>query len=137
MWAEGGGAGLADRHQPRHHLGRQCRGAAKERRPGWAGDDLEHVAATRVLAPVRSTVDVGAIGVPTLFVDNKDDACVATPYAAVPALMAKFTHAPRKELITVSGGSPPQSEPCEALSRHGYIGIEDEVVGNIVAWIKG
>jgi pimeloyl-ACP methyl ester carboxylesterase len=94
------------------------------------------VAATRVVAPVQSTVDVGAIGVPTLFVHNKDDACMATPYAAVPSLMAKFTHAPRKELITVSGGSPPQSEPCEALSRHCYIGIEDEVVGKIVAWIK-
>jgi hypothetical protein len=94
------------------------------------------VAATRVVAPVQSTVDVGAVGVPTLFVHNKDDACMATPYAAVPSLMAKFTHAPRKELITVSGGSPPQSEPCEALSRHGYIGIEDEVVGKIVAWIK-
>ena len=95
------------------------------------------VAPTRVVAPVQSTVDVGAIGVPTLFVHNKDDTCAATPYAAVPALMANFTRAPRKELITVSGGSPPQSEPCEALSRHGYIGIEDEVVGKIVAWIKG
>src|SRR5690348_791462 len=95
------------------------------------------VAATRVLAPVQSIVDVGQIGVPTLFVHNKDDACMATPYAAVPALMAKFTHAPRKELITVSGGSTPLSDPCEALSRHGYIGIEDEVVAKIVAWIKG
>jgi hypothetical protein len=94
------------------------------------------VAATRVLAPVQSTVDVGAIGVPTLFVHNKDDACMATPYSAVPALMERFTHAPRKELITVSGGSTPLSEPCEALSRHGYIGIEDEVVGKIAAWIK-
>lgn len=95
------------------------------------------VAPTRLLAPVQSTVDVGQIGIPTLFVHNKDDTCMATPYPAVPALMAKFTHAPRKELITVSGGSTPLSDPCEALSRHGYIGIEDEVVGKIVAWIKG
>jgi hypothetical protein len=29
------------------------------------------------------------------------------------------------------------SETGEALSRHGYIGIEDEVVGKIGAWIKG
>lgn len=26
--------------------------------------------------------------------------------------------------------------PCKALSRHGYIGIEDEVVAAIAAWIK-
>jgi len=94
------------------------------------------VASNGRLAPVQSNVDVGAITLPTLFVHNKDDACRATPFSAVPALMAKFTRAPRKELIAVSGGSPPQSEPCEALSRHGYIGIEDEVVGKIAAWIK-
>jgi hypothetical protein len=95
------------------------------------------VAPTRVLAPVQATVDVGSIGVPVLFVHNKDDACMACPFSAVPALMAQFTHAPRKELIAVSGGSTPLSDPCEALSRHGYIGIEDEVVGKIAAWIKG
>ncbi len=47
--------------------------------------------------------------------------------------MARFTRVPRKELIAVSGGS----EPCEALPRHGYIGIEDEAVAKIAAWIKG
>jgi pimeloyl-ACP methyl ester carboxylesterase len=95
------------------------------------------VAPTRQLAPIQSTVDVASITVPTLFVHNQDDACMACPFSAVPALMARFTHAPRKELIAVSGGSTPLSDPCEALSRHGYIGIEDEVVGKIAAWIKG
>jgi hypothetical protein len=95
------------------------------------------VASNRNLGAIQSTVDVGAIGIPTLFVHNKDDACMVCPFAAVPALMARFTHAPRKDLIAVSGGSPPQSDPCEALSRHGYIGIEDDVVGKIAAWIKG
>ncbi len=55
----------------------------------------------------------------------------------MPSLVARFTHVPRKELIAVSGGSPPQSDPCEALSRHGYIGSKEEVVGKIAAWIKG
>jgi hypothetical protein len=95
------------------------------------------VAPTRQLAPIQSSVDVGSITLPTLFVHNKDDACMACPFSAVPALMARFTRAPRKELIAVSGGSTPLSDPCEALSRHGYIGIEDEVVGKIAAWIKG
>jgi hypothetical protein len=39
-------------------------------------------------------------------------------------------------LIAVQGGDPPLSEPCEALSRHGYLGIEREVVGAIADWIK-
>jgi hypothetical protein len=29
------------------------------------------------------------------------------------------------------------SDPCDALSRHGYLGIEDEVVGDIAQWIRG
>lgn len=95
------------------------------------------VASNRNVGAIQGLVDVGAVGVPTLFVHNKDDACMVCPFSAVPSLMARFTHAPRKELIAVSGGSPPQSDPCEALSRHGYIGIEDEVVAKIAAWIKG
>lgn len=51
--------------------------------------------------------------------------------------MERFSHAPRKELIAVSGGDPPRSDPCEAFSRHGYIGIEDQVVDSIARWIKG
>jgi hypothetical protein len=92
---------------------------------------------TRRAAPIYASVDVAAITVPTLFVHNKEDACPACAFDAVPALMERFVNAHKKALITVTGGSPPQSEPCEALSRHGYLGIEDEVVGDIVRWIKG
>jgi hypothetical protein len=95
------------------------------------------VAPNRHLAAIHGVVDVEAIAVPTLFVHNKDDGCAVCPFSAVPGEMAHFTHAPRKELIAISGGSEPQSDPCEALSRHGYIGIEDEVVAKIAGWIKG
>lgn len=92
---------------------------------------------TRRAAPIDASVDVAAITLPTLFVHNKDDACPACAFGAVPALMERFVNARKKALIAVSGGSTPESEPCEALSRHGYLGIEDEVVGDIVRWIKG
>lgn len=92
--------------------------------------------ASRYAAPVAESVDVGAIAVPTLFVHNKEDACPLCPFGAIQSLTDRFTRAPRKELIAVSGGSPPQSVPCQALSRHGYFGIESEVVGDIVRWIK-
>jgi dienelactone hydrolase len=94
------------------------------------------VVAGRGAAPIDASVDVDQITISTLFVHNREDACMLCPFAAVPPLVARFTHTPRKELIAVSGGSPPLSDPCEALSRHGYIGIEDEVVGKIAAWIK-
>ncbi len=86
---------------------------------------------------IETIVDVGAVAIPTLFVHNREDACTTSPFARVAPLMARFTRAPRKELIAVSGGSPPQSDACDALSRHGYLGIEDEVVEDIARWIKG
>ena len=92
--------------------------------------------ASRHAAPVAASVDVGTIAVPTLFVHNKEDACPICPFDAIHSLMDRFARAPRKELIAVSGGSPPQSAPCAPLSRHGYFGIESEVVGDIVRWIK-
>lgn len=95
------------------------------------------VAASRRVAPIDASVDVGAIAVPTLIVHNKEDACIVCPFSAVPGFVERFTHAPRRELIAVSGGSPPQSDPCEPFARHGYFGIEDEVVGDIARWIKG
>ena len=94
-------------------------------------------AATKHNVSVDVAVDVGAITIPTLFVHNKEDGCVAATFGGVASLMDKFKRAPRKELIAVSGGSPPQSDPCQAFSRHGYLGIEDEVVGDIARWIKG
>jgi pimeloyl-ACP methyl ester carboxylesterase len=95
------------------------------------------VAQSRRASPINASVDVADITQPTLFVHNKEDACVVCPFSAVPSLVDRFSHARKKELIAVSGGSPPQSDPCEALSRHGYLGIEDEVVGDIARWIKG
>ena len=95
------------------------------------------VAASRRAAPVSDSVDVASIVLPTLVVHNRDDACVVTPFSAVPSFLERFKRAPKKELIAVSGGTTPLSDPCEALSRHGYIGIEDEVVGDIARWIKG
>jgi hypothetical protein len=82
--------------------------------------------------------DVGPenVRVPTLFVHNRDDACRFCSYGDVPELMSRFTRSPRKELITFEGGDPTRSDPCEALSRHGYIGLEAKVVAAISGWIK-
>ncbi|HEX7968925.1 MAG TPA: hypothetical protein VF502_11960 [Stellaceae bacterium] len=95
------------------------------------------VAPNRHLAAIHGVVDVEAIAVPTLFVHNRDDGCAVCPFGAVAGEMARFTHAPRKELMAVSGGSPSEGDPCGPFARHGYIGIEDEVVAKIAGWIKG
>jgi len=75
------------------------------------------------------------IRVPTLVVHHRDDACQSTPYQDAVALMGSLSQAPRRELITMEGGQPPRSKPCEAFSAHGYLGIEDKVVAAVASWI--
>lgn len=86
----------------------------------------------------NSVYDAGPnfVVVPTLIVHNREDGCVLCPFGDVPDLLERFKSAPRKQYTAFQGGDPPISEPCEALSRHGYIGIEDRVVAAIADWIK-
>ncbi len=73
--------------------------------------------------------------VPTLVVHNRDDGCEFSPFGAAAAGLGRLGAAPVKELVAVSGGRT-RSGACEALSPHGYYGIEDQVVALIGAWIK-
>jgi pimeloyl-ACP methyl ester carboxylesterase len=66
-----------------------------------------------------------------LFVHHADDACQATPY-----FMAKRV-ASGRTLVSAHGGDAPRSDPCEAFSAHGYLGIEQPVVDAIVRWMRG
>ena len=36
----------------------------------------------------------------------------------------------------LSGGDPPKSDPCEAMSQHGFLGIEGQAVDAIAKFIK-
>jgi hypothetical protein len=76
----------------------------------------------------------GAIVVPALVVANQGDTCQSTPPADAAALAGYLSRAPRKEVILVQS-SDSRSPPCEAMSPHGFLGIESDVVQRIAAWI--
>lgn len=78
---------------------------------------------------------LGQIRMPVLVVHNRDDGCRSSPFGDTASSMALMTQASPKELLAVSGGSL-RSDPCQALSPHGYYGIEDQVVPSIIAWIQ-
>jgi hypothetical protein len=82
-----------------------------------------------------SKVPLGEIAVPVLVVHNRDDSCRLSPFAGTAAGLAALVKAPSKELLAVSGGRP-AGPPCKAHSAHGYYGIEDQVVPQMIAWIK-
>jgi pimeloyl-ACP methyl ester carboxylesterase len=81
-----------------------------------------------------SSLPVEQIVVPTLFVHHRDDGCLASQYSDALALRMRMTGAPA-DFVTVLGGDPPQSDPCDALSAHGYLGKEQDVVNAIATWI--
>jgi pimeloyl-ACP methyl ester carboxylesterase len=80
-------------------------------------------------------VALDRIRVPVLVVHHRDDACPSSRYADASWAMRRLSAAPRKELLTFSGGDAPQSPPCEPLAPHGYFGIEERVVEAIAGWI--
>jgi alpha-beta hydrolase superfamily lysophospholipase len=76
------------------------------------------------------------IRIPTLVVHHRGDKCAVSRYQDAVFLMKELRAAPRRELLSFDGGAPPQSEPCEARSAHGYLGLERQVVEAIAGWIK-
>jgi hypothetical protein len=80
-------------------------------------------------------VSLGDVAVPTLIVHNRDDACRESPFSGAAPSLAALGKAPTKELVSVAGGTL-RSDPCQALSPHGYYGIEDQVVPAMIRWIK-
>ena len=82
-----------------------------------------------------SDVRLGAITVPTLVVHHKDDACAFTPHRDAATLPKALTGAPRVEVVTIEGGDPAQSPPCEPLSAHGFFGLDAPVVERIARWM--
>jgi hypothetical protein len=92
--------------------------------------------AVSILGGSRESVydaDLAAVRVPVLIVANRDDACPVSPPAEAPKIAAALSGAPLVTVEEVTGGRP--GKPCGSLSPHGYLGIEDEVVGRIAAWI--
>jgi len=80
-------------------------------------------------APVLAAFDFTTIQAPLLFVHHREDGCPATAYYEAARLGEKFP------LISVKGGKPPQSGPCDPFAAHGYFGKEPETVDAITAWM--
>jgi hypothetical protein len=77
----------------------------------------------------------GLVAVPALVVANQGDTCTATPPDDAQTLAAALARSPRKDVIIVVSDQI-QSDPCEALSPHGFLGIEAAVVQRISDWIR-
>jgi hypothetical protein len=80
-------------------------------------------------------VSLSRVKVPTLVMHHKEDECEVCVPGMASHIYASLTNVPVKKLLLVSGGGGATGNPCEAMHHHGYIGMEKEAVGDIVAWI--
>jgi pimeloyl-ACP methyl ester carboxylesterase len=76
------------------------------------------------------------VTVPALIVSHRHDGCEFTPAADAAKLKARLTKSSKVEVVILDGGSPPRSEPCDAYSQHGYLGIEGKAVDAVARFIK-
>ena len=81
--------------------------------------------------PGLSGFDYTKIKTPVLIVHHTEDGCSVTPYREA----RKLAETRKYPLITVNGGKPPTSGPCDPFSAHGYFGKEPETVDAMVNWM--
>ena len=78
--------------------------------------------------------DLKAIEMPTLITHHEEDGCSKTRPEDVENIKRRLVNTPLVELRMYKGGQE-QSHPCRAMSYHGYLGIEEQVVDDIAAFV--
>lgn len=78
--------------------------------------------------------NLSKIRIPTLITHHQNDNCSKTRPEAIENIREGLTQAPEAQLLWFKGGRE-QSKPCKAMSHHGYLGIEDQVVDAIAQFI--
>ena len=107
---------------------------------GSSGPDgvLLSSSVTGFSASANTLLDVAleSISVPTLIVAHHDDACPVTPPGDSQNIKMRLISTPKSAIRIFSDGLPAISEACDALSPHGYFGIEHRVIRKMSRWIK-
>jgi len=77
------------------------------------------------------------ITVPVLAIHHKQDKCKVTKPRVVEDIKRKSYNASRVEIKLFNGGDKPISgNPCQAMTYHGYLGIEKDVIKYISNFIN-
>ncbi|MFM9938392.1 MAG: alpha/beta hydrolase family protein [Hyphomicrobiaceae bacterium] len=72
---------------------------------------------------------------PVLLVVHGADRCAYTPPARIEAFRAQLKGARVVDIVRFEGPAPASDDECGALSAHGFLGLDAEVVTAIVDWL--
>ena len=96
------------------------------------------VLTSTILSDSRSrsvnAMELSKLRIPVLVVHHEQDGCSVCRFSDTAELMDKLVNSPRKQLLTLKGGSS-RGDPCEAFAYHGFNGLEPEVVAQTAAWL--
>jgi hypothetical protein len=82
------------------------------------------------------TQDLQAIQVPVLVYHHARNGCKHCQASDTPAILRGLARAPDKKLTVVHGGTYPVADECAGQHWPGFIGIEQEAIAQITAWIQ-
>ena len=79
--------------------------------------------------------NIDKITVPVLVYMHAEDACEWCQFSEAKGLIGKFKNAPVQAFMGIRGGKP-EGNPCHASHNHGFMGIEEIAVSDVVGWIN-
>lgn len=82
-----------------------------------------------------ASLNLNKLTIPVLTMSHASDQCADTPPEDAEKLKGKLSSSSRVETVLLKGGLRSVSDPCLALSAHGFYGIENKAVGRIVQFI--
>jgi len=85
-------------------------------------------------AVTRQSID--KIRIPVLVYMHANDGCSECQLSDAKGLIGKFKNAPVQAFMAVQGGGDPKGDPCHGQHYHGFIGMEQQAVTDIVGWIN-
>jgi hypothetical protein len=128
-------AGVAAR-LPQTHLPFPTNSGNPSRPDGIVLPSTQSLRVPNVCGKIVQDATLSAINVPAYLVAHRDDDCLCSPASGAAVVLAALTGSPLKAKVEFTGGLQPQTAECDALSPHGFYGIEDQVVTNIATWVK-
>jgi len=88
------------------------------------------------LSGAMQNLPLGRLSVPVLVMHHRRDACKATPPGPVQSLVDALANAPVKRVLLLTAGGPVSGDPCEPRHWHGFAGMDEIAVGEIVDFVR-
>lgn len=82
-----------------------------------------------------TTLALNQVTIPTLITVHESDGCSVSPPTGGAVIRDALTSSTSVSLLSYSGGTEPDPNPCSGLTYHGYYGIESTVVTDITNFV--